>query len=235
MRAETTKAVPQCLANGWHDVQDNPRRAARAKKLLRVGRWNKDAALMVKYLSDFVLLRAAPDMLALGLFPNGKEISESFGAFDAVRNRLKEFPLDDPNVTAVCVGDGATPRTGATFALRSSWQAISVDPVLRGGSVRWEAINRLTVMADRIQNVRIQARRVVLVLVHAHVKIADCLPSIDAEEIAVVAMPCCVHLDLPTAPDVQYEDMAIISPCRTVKIWKNCSNPPAARGRGVTR
>jgi len=223
------KGVPRCV-DGWQDVQSEPRRAARARKVLNVGKWNPDAARMVKYLGEFITLKAAPDMIALGLFPNGKEISESFGAFEAVRYRLQEFALTDPNVTVVCVGDGATPRTGATFAFRSAWKAISVDPVLRGGTRRWAAIDRLTVMAERIQDVRISARRVVIVAVHSHVRLPECLPSIDAGELAIVAVPCCVPLELDRAPDLEYEDRAMLTPCRTVKIWRSSQCPDTAEG-----
>jgi hypothetical protein len=185
---------------------------------------------MVKYLGEFITLRCAADMIALGLFPNAKEITESFGAFDAARDRLPEFSLHDPDVTCVCVGDGATPRTGATFALRSAWNVISVDPVLRGGTVRWSAIRRLTVEAQRIQDVRIRARRIVLVAVHSHVRLAECLPSLDAEHIAIVAIPCCVPLELPAPPNREYEDTAMLTPCRTVKIWNDVSVPERQRG-----
>lgn len=208
--------------DGWEDIQACPQRAAHARKLIAdVGAFNPDAAAMVKYLAEFIMLTAAPDMLAMRLFPNAKEISESFAAYDAVRYRLPQFSLSDPDVTIVAVGDGRTPRTAATFALRSKWNCYSVDPESKGGTRRWAAIRRLTVIPKRIEHVRITARRVIVVAVHSHANLKASVAAISADEIAVVAMPCCVPMKLDREPDREYQDKGIISACRTIKIWNS--------------
>jgi len=40
--------------------------------------------------------------------------------------------LRDPNVVAVVVGDGRTPRTAALLAMRTRWTVWSIDPALHG-------------------------------------------------------------------------------------------------------
>ena len=208
------------LVEGWRDIQADPRKMAHAKRVINsAGTYDPKAGQMVKYLAEFVGLSCAPDMLALRVFPNGKEISESFAAYDAARYRLQQFRLSDPRVTVVCVGDGRSPRTGATFALRSAWNVYSVDPMLKGGTRRWEAIRRLTIVPERIEAFSIEAERVILVAVHSHANLANSVAAIRAREIAVIAIPCCVRMHLKHEPDLQYEDKGIISPCRTVKIW----------------
>ena len=78
-----------------------------------------------RYLNDFIKLnKSAADMLNLGLFPNAKEITESYSAFNAVKTKLKQYELGDPGVTVVSVGDGRTPRTAALFAFRTKWQCV---------------------------------------------------------------------------------------------------------------
>lgn len=85
----------------------------------------------LRYLNEFTKIAAAPDMLLQKLFPNAKEITESFGAYHAVRKHLTGFiPLNAPDVHAWFIGDGSTPRTAATFAFRSAWQCHSLDPGL---------------------------------------------------------------------------------------------------------
>lgn len=210
------------LVDGWREIQGDPRKMRHTKRVINsVSTYNREAGQMVKYLAEFVGLRCAPDMLAMRLFPNGKEISESLAAYEAVRYRLQEFALDDPSVAVVAVGDGMTPRTAATFALRSKWTCYSVDPLSRGGIKRWAAIERLHVFAKRIEDVRIEAERAIVVAVHSHAKLPRSLASIKARQIAVVAIPCCVPMALSMEPDIVYEDKGIISACRTVKVWRD--------------
>ena len=102
-----------------------------------------------KYLNSLVNLRCGPDMLLLRLFPNAKEVTESFGAYEAVAKHLRDFPRKDPNIRLVVVGDGHTPRTAATFAFRSAWECYSVDPVLN--NKKWD-VERLMCFRSRIQD-----------------------------------------------------------------------------------
>ncbi len=214
--------VPK-LVKDWRDVATDARKAAHARRLLNTSeRWIPGAARLLKYISEFITLTCAPDLVAMRLFPNAKEITESFGAYNAVRYRLPEWKLSDPEVTMVAVGDGSTPRTAATFAMRSAWSCFSVDPNLKGGRLRWEAIDRLTVLQSRVEDVAIHSPRVILVAVHSHVTLSRALKAIAADEIAVVAMPCCVPQYIPgQEPDIEYDDPAVMSACRRIKIWKS--------------
>ena len=100
-----------------------------------------------------------------------KELTESMACFNAIRNYLllNKGPFDpkDEGVTALVIGDGSTPRTGALLALRTSWQVTSVDPAFttkmktrEDGTVEysWKDINRLTVIPKPIQEVKIKVR-----------------------------------------------------------------------------
>lgn len=177
----------------------------------------------LRYLDAFVTATCGPDLLALGLFPNAKEITESWAAFAAVRRYLGgDYPFDDPNLTVVCVGDGTTPRTAAMFAFRTAWRCYSVDPLLRADP-RWGRIQRLTVLPIRIEAMRVvPPAAALLVAVHSHADLTAARAAIQAERVAVIALPCCVPqiVGLGVPPDVVYEDWGIWSPERTVKIWR---------------
>jgi hypothetical protein len=94
----------------------------------------------LKYLDNFVRHnRSGVDMLATGVFPNAKEITESFAAHHAVMHKLYSAEgLKRLNPWIVVVGDGATPRTGVTFAFKSTFNVISIDPNLKWTGVRDE-------------------------------------------------------------------------------------------------
>jgi hypothetical protein len=170
------------------------------------------------YLSQLVKLRCASRLLSFGIFPNAKEVSESFGAFAALRHL--PYAPNRRDVLAVCVGDGVSPRTGATIALRSGWRVISVDPLMRA---KWAAprIERLTCSRAKIEDLRIShPGPVVIVAVHSHARLEDARRVIDAPEVAAVAIPCCVPQSLGSPPDVTYQDAEIISPAREVRVWR---------------
>src|SRR6188474_1758259 len=65
-----------------------------------------------RYLDQFLALRCAPDLIASGVFPNAKEITESMAAVRALWRNAR-VDRHDPRVAAICVGDGVTPRTAA--------------------------------------------------------------------------------------------------------------------------
>lgn len=213
---------PPQLVDGWDDIQKDIRHMRHTLHVMsRTGIPDKhpNGAAMMRYLMEFVTMSCAPDLLAMRVFPNGKEISESFGAFNAVRYRLPQFDLKDSTVNVVCVADGTTPRTGATFAFRSAWNVYSVDPLMRCGTQRWAAIKRLTTVPTKIEEFSLEAESVIVVAVHSHANLKASVAGIKAKRLAVVAIPCCVNLTLDTKPDITYQDKGIISPCRTVKIW----------------
>lgn len=189
-----------------------------------------------KYLSELLTLECGPELLRLRLFPDAKELTESFAAFHAVRKHLSStFRPDDTDVTVVCVGDGTTPRTAALFAFRTKWQCYAVDPLMRDPGDRWGGIDRLRATCAKIEECetcgQLQATKLVIVCVHAHVGLAECLAALKwTEALGVVVMPCCNfynRLQLSDAPVAEYHDTGVVSPHRLVRVYLQKAEEPA--------
>lgn len=176
------------------------------------------------YINSFVTSKCAPDLLLNGLFPNGKEITESWAMFEATRHLGHGFEWDNKNVHCFVVGDGHVPRTGATFAFRTAWTVFSIDPCL---VPKLYDIQRLTLVRKKIEDIpgfAIELKKTLIVLPHSHAKIKDCLEKIvtTTETRAVISMDCCVNQIIPgKAPDVEYEDESVWSPKNIVRVWRN--------------
>lgn len=188
-----------------------------------------DNSTSSRYMTEFLQLNCAPGLLESKLFPDAKELTESFGAFNAWRTYLsREFDAEDPGITLVSVGDGCTPRTAALFAFRTRWHCIAVDPEMglsRDSKTQYK-IARLQHFRAKIEELRIVAKRVIVVCVHAHVSLATTLSRIVSEDgtCACIAIPCCNYyasIDAQEKLVPEYEDMGIISPHRTVRVWKS--------------
>jgi len=183
-----------------------------------------------RYINEFVKLNCASDLLELKLFPNAKEITESMGAFHAVRSVILPetgIQRNDPGITLVSVGDGCTPRTAALFAFLTKWQCYSIDPQLREApfSIKQlvtHPIERLTVYQKEIEDVIIcSASATIVVCVHSHVPLPLVLPQIRGVPRHVVAIPCCIPQDIPEKIYRGYIDRNIWSPKNEVKVWLN--------------
>lgn len=184
---------------------------------------HRNPAQPSRYLDTFVRSKVGARFAALRIFPNAKEVTESYAARAAALRFRDEFPPGEPDILFVSAGDGSTPRTAATFALHTAWQCHSVDPVLRpqrGGAHRWAEIPRLTVHARRIEYCRFVANRVVVAAVHSHARLSVSLARVVADRVLLIAIPCCVPVDLPARPDVTYVDDDLLSPHRTVHVWQ---------------
>ena len=70
----------------------------------------------VRYLTEFVRLKCGPDLLALKVFPNAKEVTESVAAHTALREWPGAREFGRP-WRAYVIGDGHAPRTGAFIAM----------------------------------------------------------------------------------------------------------------------
>lgn len=173
----------------------------------------------LKYISEFLGLDCAVDVLRTDLFPNGKEISETMAVYDAVRKH-PDFDQENEEVTMISVGDGSTPRTAGFFAFMTHWQCISVDPQLKTEGSHPD-IDQLQCFPDRIQEHEFDFDgKAVLTAVHSHADLQESVDAVDAEEILVIAMPCCEPLELEDRePDKEYADWGCFSPERTIKIW----------------
>ncbi len=193
-----------------------------------------------RYVNEFMSCGCAPDLIGSTpkIYPSGtaaKELTESMGAYSAVRRRLG-WDLRDKTITAFVVGDGCTPRTGALLAYRSAWSVYSIDPMLRR---TWPKIQRLTTIGARIEDAGPfeLGGDAVIIGVHSHARLEPCIARIrPTGQLAVIVMPCCIELTVEgVPPDVVYDDLGVWSPKRQIKIWKNIlpSERDKARDRVV--
>ena len=177
-----------------------------------------------RYINEFVQLRCSPDLLAARLFPNGKEITESLAAYNAAVTHLSgAFPLEDASVRCFVIGDGVVPRTGAVFAFRSRWHVTSIDP--RMYVDRDYGFRRLDIERKQIEMFRpVECDRAVIILVHSHAQLPECIRRIRARhQLGVVAIPCCVpmYVIAGVEPSVEYDDPGIWAAKRRIRVWKN--------------
>ncbi len=172
----------------------------------------------LRYLNEFTRLQCAPDLLAWCVFPNAKEITESFAAYQAVRKMFKEF--SNPDVRVHVVGDGHSPRTGAVFAARSAWEVHSIDPLLRIEKASFSRIDRLHLHKEKVQDYTPEPFEGVdiVVAVHSHAPFGDLWHRLEGPKLGI-AMPCCVPQNTGYEPDHTYEDYGIHSPHRTILVW----------------
>jgi hypothetical protein len=184
-----------------------------------------------KYIEEFVRLNCSPDFLAYNLFPNAKEITESFACYDAVRQHVwTEISPSDPTIIFFAVGDGHVPRTGATFAMRTKWTCISIDPELRFGKKDYSPypnINRLYTYKDKVENITepftdLSNRIVVIGLVHSHADVEKTYDVLKGRQTYIVSIPCCVKHNTihGKMPNIECVDDAIWSTKNVIKIWK---------------
>lgn len=173
-----------------------------------------------KYFEHFYNLKCFTDMVELKLFPDVKEITESFGCYQAIVNH-GWFDRKDPSIVVAVIGDGGTPRTAATFAFRSAWRCISIDPQLNMDREWQNKIERLQLYPIRAEILtEIAAPKLVLIYPHSHASISRTLKKFRFKEAIIVSLECCVPSDLNIEPDVVYQDYGIWSPHRKIKIWK---------------
>ncbi len=175
------------------------------------------------YINSFVTSLCAPDLLLNKLFPNGKEVTETWAMFEATRHLGPGYEWNNPNVLVYVIGDGVVPRTAAMFAFRTKWIAKSVDPAMR--PVSYE-IQRLNIHRIKVEDFESTAdwgdRPILIVLPHSHAKIKHCLEKIESTNRAVISMDCCVNQIIPgKAPDVEYEDDNVWSKKNIIRVWRN--------------
>ena len=184
-----------------------------------------------RYMDEFIKLTCAPDLLALKLFPDSKEITETMAAYNAVRKFFGSKHFSNPNIVMMDVGSGKCPRTAAFFAFMTKWRCIAIDPQLRNDRKRYDNIDRLSMFRGKVQDVpKIKADVVVVCAVHAHVGLDKIVERIEARRIFMVAIPCCQPLQLERAkPNREYQDHSCWSPHRTVKVYDYKIDPEERR------
>jgi hypothetical protein len=176
-----------------------------------------------RYMNEFIRLnKSASDMLQLGLFPDAKEITESYGAYNAVMTKLKQYDPNDQEVTLVSVGDGTTPRTASLFAFRTKWNCISVDPLIKQDKIQYweENIQRLTCLPNTVEDINLLYDKVVIVAVHSHANLQNILCHVGGTVRSIVAIPCCVPYKHESIKPIEYQDSGIWSPMNKVMVWR---------------
>lgn len=173
-----------------------------------------------RYFDEFLNLKCAPDLVRLKLYPNGKEVTESFAMYRGIV-RLVGPELLSETVTLVDVGCGKQPRNAALFAHRSRWNCIAIDPNL---DPKWEGgkdVERLECYRMQIERYRCDVSGPVIVaMVHAHVDIPTVLRSFNGiEQLLVVSMPCCVPSRAEIDATLDYYDHGCWSPHRQLFVW----------------
>lgn len=178
------------------------------------------------YINEFLRLRCGGRLLEERVFPNVAEVEESFSAFHAVSDALHNIGraelLRAPDVIMLAPGDGKTPRTALTFALRTAWTCHSVDPA--AVIVDRPDVRRVTVWSRRVEDVPVEAmtqgaRLTVIVAVHSHAQLEPLVARVSGPRL-IVAMPCCIpQRALGRPPRWSYEDPGVSSPKRRVDVW----------------
>lgn len=173
-----------------------------------------------RYFDELLKCKCAMDLVdpRRKLFPNAKEITESFAAFNAVRRIVGGHQFGNDKIQMVDVACGVRPRTAAVFAMRTKWLCHAVDPKLK---IMAYGIDRLILYNDAIERHFFESDDPIIVtMVHAHVDVDVVLSSIRSPRIIVVAIPCCYDiLSRDLKPRLQYHDMGIWSGCRDVSVY----------------
>lgn len=188
---------------------------------------------VLRYTTELLRLKCGPDLLALGIFPDAKELAESFATYSAVKKHLPAFKTDDPGTVLLSVGDGHVPRTAAVFAHRTAWTCHSIDPCMRQTGWRND-VDRLEVWQARAEDLvgphgsvgwpiePDTATSVVIVGVHTHARWDAMLRLVSPAMLrtALVVMPCCEPGALPPGGfDLAYDDDGVPSPDRTIYVY----------------
>lgn len=175
-----------------------------------------------RYLRMAARLKSWP--LIESFFPNNKEITESFSAFHHI-SQIKGVRVHSSIIYVV--GDGVYPRTSSIFALRTTMPVICIDPLL---CLEKTKIKRLHLFPLKVQDIKphiVNFNQAIIVLVHSHAKISDCLHlTPNANRLIIYTLPCCVNheltltkFNLKIQPTYRRIDKHVLSPKNEVLIW----------------
>ena len=110
-----------------------------------------------------------------------------------------------------------------------------------GDTHGWGGIRRLQVHRRKMQEMVVECELALIVMIHAHISLKDVLAAVKTKsgECAAVILPCCnwysrlAHPDGATAPCHEYEDDAVVSPQRTVRVFSSLPCGVSGAGDGV--
>lgn len=196
----------------------------------------------MKYVNDFIKAKCAPDLLALQLFPNAKEITKTAAMFWLVTETLQKYGIKrSDNVVLYETGCGVVPRTAAFFAYRTFWRCHAIDPKLKDPLKDWgDRIYTHAIRDDQFdpnmekevqyysiswekeqQKFLKEAEAVVVVSIHGHGNPKLLYDKIKHENKAVFEMPCC---NPSTLHEGRFKiDHGILSP-KNVIYWTGSEN-----------
>lgn len=187
----------------------------------------------MRYIDELVKTRCFPQLLQTGYYPNAKEFTESAGAYEAARRKLRDFAaLSDKKVLCLFPGDGKWPRTGSMFALRSAWDCRSIDPLM--SVVAAKGIERCLGYKGTTEDYKgyfkpREDAKVIIVAVHSHATLDSAIDMLDEplrliheNRLAIISIPCCVPQKVERhmiGIQHSYEDKGIWSPENRVMVW----------------
>lgn len=169
-----------------------------------------------KYINRFLNSKCSSIILDNKIFKNCKEITESFGAWDAIM-KFVPFDIKDESVNVFVIGDGKRPQTGSIICLMSKWNVHSIDPIME---LKEYSINRLNLFKDKIENLRFSCEKAVIVLVHSHASVLHSWNNIDCNEKYLINIPCCFLIDTELELISKFKDPAILSEKNEVFVYK---------------
>lgn len=183
----------------------------------------EDEGLNLVYVQQFFAAAQAPFILSKNLFPNLKELTESYGMLNTLLYEAKRLDIDRGvrEALVVVVGDGHTPRTGALIALNTAWDVMSVDPELNPDK-DW-GIARLQVCNRKIQDTPIYSRgyrQLFVIMPHSHALIEEALSVTNHPNTVLINMPCCIKDSCRWALVRAFTDRCIISPKNEIFIYQ---------------
>ena len=180
-----------------------------------------------RLLDEFLRLKCAPDILATGVFPNAKELSESMGAFESLRRALfgvdRDDLLRDPEIVLYDVGAGRKPRSAVLAAFRSRWSCVAIDPMIDPEAENVQKIDRVEVFSGMVEDYEVRPEHAdkfaVVFAVHNHAPLSATMDALRLRErpgYGLISIPCCVPHDVDVQWDEIREDWGIKSGRRTV-------------------
>lgn len=180
-----------------------------------------------RLLDEFLRLKCAPDILATGVFPNAKELSESMGAFESLRRALfgidRDDLLRDSDIVLYDVGAGRKPRSAVLAAFRSRWSCVAIDPVIDPQAQNIRKIRRVEVFSGKVEDYQVKpedaGKFAIVFSVHNHATLSATMEALQLDKrpgYGMISIPCCVPHDVPMEWDEVRDDWGIKSGRRTV-------------------
>jgi len=189
----------------------------------------------IKYINQYFGLKCSAEMQELRLFPNLKEIQESFSIINNVQNYCMKtdtnIDFKNPNINVYVIGDGVTPRTAAVFNFLTKWKTFSIDPLMRIEN-DYSTIQNLNVFKGKAEDVFVdnpdiveQKDYIFIILPHSHIENTNSIYRyFKNQKTWIINLPCCKPNQdntLPIESWIGIKDRYINSDKNILKIYNN--------------